>query len=323
MRFDFRLCAALPVTLFSGVVHAQSFTLPLPPISDRESAMRLESSGSDDPPPPPELIERSFLRAAESVCGDDDMQDVELYDGSLGVTQSFVAAHQMSTGQIQWNDNLQDRFGPGAGNVNDQRWCTGTLIADDLFLTAGHCFDPQDDPFGWKTPARLVNGEKVLLSAAELAPEMHVNFGYQVDPATNMTREALVHPIVALLEYRLEGLDYAIIRLGPDKAETPPGKLFGMRELDRDILADAAQLTVIQHPAGRPKKIEAGIETRVNGDFITYADIDTLGGSSGSGVLNADGKLAAVHTNGGCGPTSGSNLALSIGRIARASMLID
>lgn len=323
MRFDFRLFAALPVTLFSGVVHAQSFTLPLPPISDRESAMRLESSGSDDPPPPPELIERSFLRAAESLCGANDMQDVELYDGSLGVGQAFVAAHQMSTGQIQWNDNLQDRFGPGAGNVSDQRWCTGTLIADDLFLTAGHCFDPQDDPFGWKTPARLVNGEKVLLSAAEMAPEMHVNFGYQVDPATNMPRDAMIHPITELLEYRLEGLDYAIVRLGPNNQGKLPGELFGMREVDPNTIANAAQLTVLQHPAGLPKKIEAGAMTQVNGDFITYADIDTMGGSSGSGVLNVDGKLVAVHTNGGCGPISGSNLALSVGRIAQASALIE
>ena len=39
----------------------------------------------------------------ETVCGPgNDLQDVELYDGSLGVTLDYVAANQGSTVQFQW-----------------------------------------------------------------------------------------------------------------------------------------------------------------------------------------------------------------------------
>ncbi len=43
----------------------------------------------------------------ESTCGpNDESQWVESYDGTLGVPQAFVNAHQGPVGQLQWNDNL-------------------------------------------------------------------------------------------------------------------------------------------------------------------------------------------------------------------------
>ena len=39
----------------------------------------------------------------------------------------------------------------------------------------------------------------------------------------------------------------------------------------------------------------------ITGNLISYSDIDTLGGNSGSGILRAsDGRLVGIHTNGGC-----------------------
>lgn len=73
-------------------------------------------------------------------CGSDwDMQHVESYDGSLGVTRDFVDYHERFVGQLHWNNDLASKY-DDPGNVNDVRWCTGTMISDDLMLTAGHCF---------------------------------------------------------------------------------------------------------------------------------------------------------------------------------------
>ena len=59
------------------------------------------------------------------------------------------------------------------------------------------------------------------------------------------------------------------------------------------------------HPAGVPKRVEAGPALAPSGNLIRYDDIDTQGGNSGSGVLRAsDGRIVGVHTNGGCGPSS-------------------
>ncbi len=310
------ILATLGVTT---TVNAQSFTLPLPPVSEDERLFALESASNQEIEGAEQLAELRMLRMAESLCGPDDMQDVELYDGTLGVTQEFVANHEPSTGQIQWRDDLADTFGDGAGNVSGVRWCTGTLIADDMFLTAGHCFDQNDDPFGWQTPARLVDGDKVLAEPDELATLMNVNFGFQIDAASGDLRDPTVVPIEEMLEYRIDGLDFAVVRLGQIENGMLPGKTFGIREMHTAGISAGDSLTVIQHPAGRPKKIEAGTETLDDGTFVTYGDLDTLGGSSGSGVLNDEGRIVAVHTNGGCGPFSGQNLALSLARIAQIS----
>lgn len=93
----------------------------------------------------------AYSALLESICGaTDDSQPVEQYGGTLGVTTTFVAAHQSPVGQLQWNNNLAALY-TSPGNVSGVRWCTGTLISNDLFLSAGHCFDQNGG--GW---ARLL-----------------------------------------------------------------------------------------------------------------------------------------------------------------------
>ena len=183
----------------------------------------------------------------ESICGTvDDSQPVEQYDGSLGVSTSFVAKHQRPVGQLQWNSDLADHY-DNPGNVNNVRWCTGTLISPDLFLSAGHCFD--SNAGNWVVPR--ANGTDDPIAPEEIARRMHVNFDFQVDADSDLRTE-VEFDVVDLVEYRLGGLDIAIVRLAGH-----PGAIFGTGQLAAQDPAVDDSIAIIGHPAGVPKRIEA------------------------------------------------------------------
>lgn len=218
-----------------------------------------------------ELSVDEYSMIIETICGAaDDSQPVEQYNGALGVTQAFVAQRQSPVGQIQWNANLGAIY-TNPGNVSAARWCSGTLIGNDLFLTAGHCFDQTGG--GWNRPR--VNGTTNVISSADIATNMHVNFNFQVDAAGN-PRPEVSFPITALIEYRLGGLDFAIVRLGGN-----PGAQFGTTAISTTDAAQGDMCCIIGHPSGLPKRIEAGPALAPSGNQIRYDDIDTLGGNSG------------------------------------------
>lgn len=255
--------------------------------------------------------EIDFHDIYESICGvTDDSQDVEMYDGTLGVSQAFVNTHQRPVGVIRWNSNLASIYS-NPGNVAGVRWCTGTLISDDLFLTAGHCFDQTGG--GWSRPR--VNGTTNIIPPEEIATNMSVEFDYQRN-AAGVLKTPVSVAVVELVEYRLGGLDFAIARLAG-----APGQTWGVTRLASIDANVGDMLCLIQHPAGNPKRIEAGPLTSFDGDRIRYGDIDTLGGSSGSGILRAlDGCLVGVHTNGGCDAAmTGSNFGVRVGRLLEVS----
>jgi V8-like Glu-specific endopeptidase len=273
-------------------------------------------------PPPPSALESlggleslegtdNYSAILETICGaTDDSQPVEQYNGNLGVTVAFVNANQASVGQLQWNNNLAAIYS-SPGNVSGVRWGTGTLLANNLFLTAGHCFDQTGG--GWDRPR--VNGTFNTISPQEIATNMHVNFNFQVDPAGNPRAEQSF-PVVGLVEYRLGNLDFAICRLGGNAAAT-----FGTGRIAATNAATGDTIAIIGHPAGARKRIEAGTVFAIAGNSITYDNIDTLGGNSGSGILRAtDGRIVGVHTNGGCNPQgTGQNRGFPIEAIIAAS----
>ena len=267
------------------------------------------------------LDARISLMAFESICGaTDDSQHVESYDGSLGVPVEFVRQFSPPVGQLQWARDLHERFGgPGdsPGNVNGVRWGSGGLIALDLFITAGHCFDRETD---WDLPRR----QGVIISEAEIASLMHVNFNYQINPATNSPRPAERFPVAELLEYRRNGIDYAIVRLGRNAQGRLPGESFGtLAVAGGDLHQSNAMLCIIQHPNGSPKKVEAGPLLENEDGRVFYNSLDTLGGSSGSPILAAaTGEVIGVHTNGGCTEFSGANFGMAIGAIRQASNIL-
>jgi V8-like Glu-specific endopeptidase len=189
-----------------------------------------------------------------SICGPTvDWQNVEMYNGTLGPSIAFVNAHQGPVGQM---------FPIG---------CTGTLIASNSFITAGHCVD-----------SSTVGGQQI-------------RFNFQLDPSGN-PRPTSVFNITAVLEEGLTtlGVDYAILQLSGS-----PGTTFGVT-LPTAFAQPAGQaITIIQHPNGIPKVVEGGTLGFFANGKMTYADLDTEGGASGSGILqNTTGALIGVHTTG-------------------------
>jgi V8-like Glu-specific endopeptidase len=294
----------------------------------RERALRTEPATSVRYPPrrvmdirrlgiePTEVagqpIEDRILHKIESICGaKDDSQAVEVYDGTLGVTKEFVGSHERAVGQIQWNANLATKY-TNAGSVSGVRWCSGTLIAPNVFLTAGHCFDVEDPATGWSYPRK--NGTGAQLTPAEIAKEMHVNFNYQRAAGGQMRQESSF-AVTRLVEHRLGGLDYAIIRL-----KGHPEKTFGSQAISKTDAAVGDMLCIIGHPQGLPKRIAAGPTSDLSGELIGYNTLDTLGGNSGSGILGPTGMVVGVHTNGGCDdPAVGHNYGVRISAIAAVS----
>ena len=291
-----------------------------------EDAVRSAQDRADDPlfVPHIEALEIATERVAaggdkyaallESICGaTDDSQPVEQYDGTLGVTTAFVAAHQSAACQVQWNDNLAAIY-TNPGDVSGVRWGSGTMISDNLFLTCGHLFDQSGG--GWERPRQ--NGTTNIITPQEIARNMRLNFNFQVDPTGNLRPEQSF-AILELIEYRLGGLDMAICRIDGN-----PGATFGRTSVSATDAAVPDMLCIIGHPAGQPKRIESGPTTAISGNLIRYGDIDTLGGNSGSGILRAsDGQLVGIHTNGGCTAASpgdgGTNFGQRIAAVMAAS----
>lgn len=210
-----------------------------------------------------------------SICGTTtDWQDVESYDGSLGPTVAFVAAHQGPVGYL--------------GPVG----CTGTLIGANLLLTAGHCI-----------PSNTT-----------------VSFNFQLAP-NGTARATDSYNISAVLEDELGGVDYAIVRLDGNA-----GAVWGTTVPSWFPFADGDAITIIQHPSGLPKKIEGGTLDNLSGGLIGYEDLDTFGGTSGSGVLHdRTGYLVGVHTNGVSDGTCGAgdpNTAQSVPKIYAQSPIM-
>jgi V8-like Glu-specific endopeptidase len=104
--------------------------------------------------------------------------------------------------------------------------------------------------------------------------------------------------------------DYALLRLDTMPAVTPTPLTTQVTDL----------LAVIQHPRGGLKVIAEGSFLDACNGQIYYVDLDTLVGSSGAGVLNRQGYVVGVHTDGDCTEDGGgTNFGWSAARIVEAS----
>lgn len=212
-----------------------------------------------------------------SICGPtNDAQFVNSYTGTLGPTVTFVQTHKTSKGALETTQT-------------SGKYCSGSLISSNLFLTAGHC-----------------------VSAGTVGDFVSFNFERAANSTQLLTQTHV--RVAAIVEDSLGGVDYAILRL-----DGTPGNTFGVASVATADPPNGAAITIIGHPSGQPKQIEAGTIASRSGNFIRYGNVDTLGGSSGSGILSSTGQIVGVHTNGGCTASGGTNSGIRIARIRQVS----
>jgi len=226
------------------------------------------------------------------IFGNDDRTEVfALTPGSLAaqVAESSVAlidATALDTtdpANVRLNaPSLQARF-----NVcSDERFatqvsaadCSGTLIAPDLVITAGHCVDASS----CAGSVRVVSGYR-MRSATELAP-------ISVDQ---------IHACAEVVAREFTSqIDYAVIRL--DRPVS--GAILPKLKVGSVPLAQGQHLVVAGYPSGVPEKVAGGatvVDPRASTNDFFLSDLDSFPGDSGGGVfVEETGELAGVLVRG-------------------------
>ncbi len=264
-------------------------------------------------------------RGQPVVYGSDDRVDVVAHPnaewraiatGSVGAlvgkaaisTNGNVVSIAANTLQEQLDLCPDERFASQPAGA----FCSGTLIAPNLFLTAGHCVQPT--PGACTGMFVVMNYQAAQADSAALAPITRDDLF--------ACRRVVAH---ALSDSGGTSLDYAIIEL--DRPATPRFTPAVVRAGGGAVdVGDG--LVMIGSPSGIPTKIDDGgavLDARAQTRDYFVGSTDSFAGNSGSGVWDRDaldliGILVSGETDyvssGGCdrvnvcgpGECSGENI---------------
>ncbi|MCM2324634.1 MAG: serine protease [Oligoflexia bacterium] len=213
------------------------------------------------------------------IYGDDDrldwyqVDDVAvraLADSTVSLIDSYKIKIDPATGLARLSTT---QFGKANGLCKDEpfydqptaAFCSGSLVAPDIIMTAGHCIETDSSCKG----TRFV-------------------FGFAVSREGELPQNVLaddVYECASIIGRKKEGSgpDWALIRLTRPVTNHQP-----LAVNRTQVIANGTPLIVIGHPAGLPSKVAGGATVRDNsrrGYFV--ANLDTYGGNSGSAVFNA------------------------------------
>ena len=237
--------------------------------------------------------ERVATASQAAIYGADDRLDWYAHpDETLRdlTAQSIVA--MVASNSIVDDDPNDVKFrasllGNSYGLCADERFynqpsiasCSGTLIDDDLVLTAGHCVEDGCRSNSWV-------------------------FRYYMETESQRTRTTTEDVfscagvvVEALSSRNGSELDYAIIRL--DRPATPRFRPAPVLRSDTPVSAEES-ITIIGFGSGLPAKIDTGgrvLRTRNTLDYFT-GTTDSFGGNSGSGIFNEDEQVVGILVRG-------------------------
>lgn len=215
------------------------------------------------------------------IYGSDDRIDLYQTENSKlkSLADSTVALVRASSVKAEGAVSRLDTEPYGTGNglckeepFYDQvtaAFCSGSLVAPDIIMTAGHCVTSQENCAGIKFVFGFAVTEKDKM------------------PTSVATKDVYGCKQLLGREQINDGQDWALIKL--DRPVT------GHKTLKLNLtgkIANGDPIVVIGHPAGLPTKIAGGATVRdasKNGYFV--ANLDTYGGNSGSAVFNAKSGL--------------------------------
>ncbi len=159
-------------------------------------------------------------------------------------------------------------------------FCSGSLVGDDLIMTAGHCITSIENckktkfVFGFAIKKAGEEPKTVKKEDVYSCSKIVARF-LGKEPEEGASTQGL-------------GPDYALIKLDRKVAGRKPLPV----NRKNDGLKKGLAMFVIGHPVGLPVKLAGGASVRdasPEGYFV--ANLDTYGGNSGSPVFNAKTKL--------------------------------
>lgn len=232
------------------------------------------------------------LDDSKAIYGDDDRLDY--YEGDAGMkalSDSVVSLWESGSVKTEGDKALLSvsKFGLAAKLCPGEKFaeqpmgafCSGTLVGEDVIMTAGHCVLDE---------AKCANTKFVFGFALKKAGDYprSVPAG-DVYGCKNIIKRDLDTDtgLLASIFNGGPGPDFAIIRLDRKVAGRKPLPIHKKAKP-----AKGDQLFVIGHPVGLPLKIAGAAKVRDAGPkYFFRADLDTFGGNSGSAVFNAGTNL--------------------------------
>ena len=229
--------------------------------------------------------------SGKSIYGEDDRKDFFQMSGDMqAVANSVVSMWRSASVTAEGSGfKLQTmNFGDRLNLCPDEKFreqpigafCSGSLVGEDLVLTAGHCVKSEAQCLDTK----FVFGYGVTRAGSEAVTTQPAANVYGC--AKVVTRFLAGEPGSAFPAGQRLGADYAVVQL--DRKVTGRRPLAVNRS---SSLKRGDGIFVIGHPVGLPVKLAGNAKVR---DFskVGYftADLDTFGGNSGSAVFNAKTK---------------------------------